>query len=365
MATDPNWSPDEALAFISSDSRQIAVAATAQGVHLVWSQASTLFHTWRVHGAWQKPIKVATGEQPTVAASADGMLVCAYANWFLGNREIYVTTWDGATWSLPQLASRTSGESSDAAICMGPDGKVHLIWADTTPGYSTIYYAVRETAAWRNMPIPHGQGSRPTIAANDKMVSVAWQGRLAGSDSGSYDILAASLRDGEWSLPDIVSDTPTVHSILPHIALNAEGHCHLVWQEARSGLFVIRQSDRWPNGWTEPVDVSDPTADARLAFTAPNSKGMFQFLWAEGALIKHRVRHGAPQGVWWPPEVACVTHTSLSELAGVISPTDDILHTVFCTYANGAGRQFYHVQRRTVDQKKVLLPFIASDTTRN
>lgn len=365
MAADPNWSPAEVLAFVSSDSRQIAVAATDQAVHLVWTQASTLFHAWRLNGVWHEPVKVATGEEPSLAASADGMLVCAYANWFLGNREIYVTTWNGAKWSLPQLASRTSGESSDAAICIGPDGKIHLVWADSTPGYSTIYYAVRESTAWKNVPIPNGKGSRPTIAVNDKAVFVAWQARLATSESGSYDILAASLRDGEWTLPDIVSDTPALHSVLPHIALNAEGHCHLVWQEARNGLFVIRQSDRWPNGWTAPVDVSDPTVDARLAYTAPNRIGLFQFLWAEGALIKHRVRPGAPQGAWWPSEVACVTQTSLSELVGVISPGDGVLHAVFCTYANGAGRQFYYAQRKAMERKKVFLPLIANEPTLN
>lgn len=362
MAADPNWSPAEVLAFVKPDGRQIAVAVTGQGVHLVWTEASTLFHTWRANGVWQEPAKVATGEEPTLAAWIDGKLVCAYANWFLGNREIYVATWNGATWSLPQLASRTSGESSHPAICAGPDGKIHLVWADSTPGYSTIYYAVRESSAWKNAPIPNGKGSRPAIAVNSKEVIVAWQSRLASSESGSYDILAASLRDKEWTLPDIVSDTPALHSILPHIAANAEGHCHLVWQEARDGLFVIRQSDRWPNGWSAPIDASDPTVDARLAFTAPNRIGLFQFLWSEGAHVKHRARSGAPQGAWWPSEVACEARIALSELAAVISPEDGLLHTVFCTYANGSGRLFYYTQRKAMERKKIFLPVIANET---
>ncbi len=359
MAADPNWSPAETLSFVDPNSRQIALAATGQGVHLVWSQASTLFHARRVEGVWQAPLKIAAGEQPSLAASVDGKLVCAYVNWFLGNREIYITIWNDTAWSLPQLASRTTGESSDPAACASADGRIHLTWADNTPGYSTIYYAVHESVGWKNAPIPNGKGSRPTIAVSGGEVFVAWQARLASSDSGTYDVLAASKGDEEWTLPDIVSDTPASHSVLPHIAVNPDGHCHLVWQEERDGLFVIRQSDRWPNGWTAPVDISNPGADARLAFTVPSRLGLFQFVWSEGAQIKHRVRPGAPQGAWWSPEVACDTCSGLSELVAAIFSTGGELHVVFGRYVSGIKRQFYYMQRRAVEPKKVLLPLIS------
>ncbi len=359
MAADPSWVPGEFLVFVNPDSRQIAVAATGQAVHLVWSQASTLYHAKRVEGAWQAPVRIAAGEQPSLTSSIDGTLFCAYSHWFLGNREIHVTTWDGARWSLPQLVSHTTGESSDPAICVGVDGKLHLVWADNTPGYSTVYYALRQSSAWVNAPVPHGNGSRPAIAANSQEVFVAWQSRLAGSESGSFDILAASRREGEWSLPDIVSDTPTVHSVLPHIAANSDGRCHLVWQEERGGLFVIRHSDRWPNGWSTPVDVSDPIRDARLAHALPNGLGLFQFVWSEGALIKHRVRPGEPQGAWWSPETACETCDSLSELVAAISGANGELHLVFSRYANGAGRQFHYTRRKAIERKKVLLPLVS------
>ena len=358
MAADPNWFPAEVLAFVDPDSRQIAVAATGQAVHLVWSRASTLFHAVRANGAWQAPVKVAAGEQPSLAVSADGTLVCACANWFLGNREIYVTKWNGSTWALPQLVSRTTGESSDPAICVGVDGRVHLVWADTTPGYSTIYYAVRESTTWVNAPVPNGKGSRPSVAANGKEVFVAWQSRLASSESGAYAVLAASRSDGEWTLPDIVSDAPALHAVFPHIAANSDSRCHLVWQEERDDLFVIRHCDRWPNGWSTPEDVSDPATDARLAFAAPNRLGLFQFLWSEGPLIRHRVRPGEPQSAWWSSEVACETCEALSELAAAISSPNGDLHVVFSRHVDGAGRQFYYTQRKAVERKKVLLPLV-------
>jgi hypothetical protein len=358
MATDPNWSPAEPLAFVEPGSRQIAIAASGQAVHLVWSQASTLFHAQRVDGTWRAPIRIAAGEQPSLAAAVDGTLFCAYANWFLGNREIYITIWDGVKWALPQPVSRTTGESSDPAICVGSNGGVHLVWSDSTPGYSTVYHGTRESAAWVNAPIPNGKGSRPTIAANGQEVFVAWQARLASSLSGSYDVLAASKRDGEWTLPVLVSDTPELHSILPHIAANPDGRCHMVWQEQRDDLYVVRHSDRWPNGWSEPVDVSDSTVDARLAFALPNRFGLFQFVWSECALIKHCVRPGEPQGAWWAPEVACEACDGLSELAATISPTSGELFAVFGRHTGRAEPQFYYTQRKALQRKKVLLPIV-------
>ena len=305
MAADQNWTPAESLSFPPSDSQQMAVAAAGDVVHLVWVQAKTLFHARRIQGAWQAPVKVAGGEQPALSAGADGTLYCVYANWFLGNRNIYLSTWANDKWSLSQVVSRTTGESSNPAVCVAPDGVLHVVWADTTPGYSTVYHGAKDAGGWTYAPIPNGKGSQPSLAANADGIFVAWQDRQASSATGAYEVLAASKRGNEWSLPAMVSDTRDAHSLLPCIAANGADRCHMVWQEERDELYVIRHSDLWPNGWETPVDVSDPAADARLGLGMANRHGLFQFVWAESGQLKHRVRAGEPQGSWWEPEIAC------------------------------------------------------------
>jgi hypothetical protein len=362
MAVDPNWSPVEDLAFVPPNSEQIAVAAAGGVVHLVWAQAKTLYHARRMNDAWTSPIKVAGGEQPALAATPDGGLYCAFANWFLGNREIYVATFAGEKWSLPELVSRTTGASSDPAICAGPDGTLHIVWADATPGYSVIYYSTRSGGAWVNAPIPNGKGSRPTVAANASTVYVAWQDRLAQSSAGAFDVLSSQRTGaGEWTLPDMVSDTLDLHSIIPRIGATAKGHCHLVWQEERGEIYVIRHSDRWPEGWAQPVDVSDPQADARLAFALPNKWGQFQFVWSEGSVLKHRVRPGEPQSEWKPVEVACEDCAGLSELAAAISDKGE-LHAVFVRYldAEPGVRRVQYVRRKSIERIKVMLPLVTN-----
>jgi hypothetical protein len=357
MPVDPNWSPVEDLAFVPANSEQITLAAALGALHLAWVQGKVIYHARRVEGAWSAPTKVAAGEQPSLAVTAEGHLYCAYANWFLGNRDIYVAALRGEKWDLPTLISRTTGESSNPALCAGPDGRLHLVWADTTPGYSVIYYGHYDGQNWPHAPIPNGKGSRPTVAATETTVHVAWQDRPASSETGSFDVFAGKrAASGEWTLPDMVSDTREAHSLLPHIAVNAQGMCHLAWQEEREGLYVIRHADLWPEGWALPVDISDPTQDARLAHALPNRLGQFQFIWSEGSALMHRVRPGEPMADWRPAEVACEACAGLSELAAAIAEKGE-LHAVFTRYTNGERHTFY-LRRKAIERQKIFMPIV-------
>ncbi len=100
MAADPNWTSSETLGFAAPGSQQMAVAAAGDTVHLVWVQSKTLYHSRWTAGAWQTPVRIAAGEQPALAVAADGSVYCAYANYFLGNRDIYFCTWSNGKWGL-------------------------------------------------------------------------------------------------------------------------------------------------------------------------------------------------------------------------------------------------------------------------
>lgn len=358
MASDPNWSAPQHLSFAGTGIQRVAMAAVGGVVHLVWTRDRTIFHATLAGGQWTPAARVATGDQPVLAASDAGALVCAYTNVFLGNREVYVVTWDGAKWSLPQPVSHTTGGSYDPCACVGSDGTIHLAWADTTPGESWIYYAARRNGVWTNAPIPNGKGSRPSIAAVGGEVSVAWQDRRAAT--GRYDILATSRPDAEWTLPHLISDAPEVHSLFGQIAASTRGHCHLIWQEERDQVFVIRHADRWATGWATPIDVSDPAVDARLARALPNRHGLFQFIWSEGAQLRHRVRPGEPNATWWEPELACEQCEDVGELAAALSPEDGQLHVVFTRFAANGARELFYLRRRAIERKKTFLPQISS-----
>ena len=144
MAPKGPWSSSEVLEVATAESREPAVAMLGETLHLVWNCNQQLYHAWRTADGWSQATPVAIGEQPVLAAAPDGQLHCLFVNQFARNYEIYHVWWDGARWSLPVNVSRTAGASSQPALAVGADGSLHAAWADTTPGYSVVYYGTRD-----------------------------------------------------------------------------------------------------------------------------------------------------------------------------------------------------------------------------
>lgn len=357
MSTEHPWSASSLVPTMSADSLEPALAVTADTIHAVWVSEKTLYHARRVDGQWQTPVRFANGEQPALAAGTDGSLHCAFSHWFLGNCEIYVARWAASGWSLPQLVSRTSGISTHPTLCVA-EGDAHITWADTTPGRSTIYYAQPQGVAWANAPIPNGAGSRPTLAiAPAGEIYAAWQDRLA--ETGCFEVLAAVYRNDAWGVPEIVSDNPTRHSLSPTLAVNAQGTCHLAWQEERNGRYVIRHVERLPGGWSLPVDISCPDNDARLSRIAAAAKGFLQMMWVEGAVLKHRARAAEHRALWWKEEVACADCVSVSDLAIASAPGSGELHALWSAYVDTDQRRLYHASRAPMIRHTVFIPIVA------
>ncbi len=358
MPAENPWSIATPIPNTPPDSHEPALAIVADVLHAVWVSNKALYHARYAEGRWTEPQRFANGEQPALAAGPGGTLHCVFSHQFLGNSEIYYARWDGVKWSLPQGVSRTSGASTHPAISVAPDGGTHIAWADTTPGESVIYYARPQGVAWAQAPIPNATGSRPAIALTPTgEIIVAWQSRLAGTDI--FEIVAA-VRQGEtWSLPEIVSDKPDCHSISPALAVNPQGSVHLIWQEARGSIYVIRHAERLPGGWSMPADISAPNRDARLPKLAAAPKGFLQAVWAEDAALKHRGRPAEPRALWWGEEVACPDCPGVSGLATAISPTTGELHAVWSAYQDLDQRRLCHAYRKPLIRHTVFIPIVS------
>lgn len=354
MMADTAWSTNRPVLDTPADGYQPTVAVVADNLHAVWKQDRALWHAWLTENGWSTPIKVAIGEHPALAVTPDGVLHCVFANWLLGNAEIYHARWSGTSWSLPEVVSRTSGVSMYPGVAADADGVLHAAWADTTSGRAAIYYGRWEDGGWENAPIPNGPGTRPSIAVTTEGdVMVAWQNRLL--DTGRFDVFSASLIENRWSLPDNVSDSAQRHSICPQLATNQAGACHLVWQEECDGAFRIRHADRRPNGWSAPAVVSPGEADCRAVRIAANQQGLMQVVWAEGQTLKHRARPGEYEAAWLAEEIASETCAGLAEVATAISPTGD-LQVLWSGYAQNEARQLFHLRRQGIFKHKVFLP---------
>lgn len=354
MTVNTAWTDSQLLQEAAADSCQPAAAVVAGIPHAIWKQDRALWHTCLSENGWATPTKIANGEHPALAVTPDGVLHCLFANWLLGNAEIYHAQWDGSRWSLPEVVSRTTGVSMYPVVAAGNDGVLHAAWADTTPGRAVIYYGRWADQAWENAPVPNGPGTWPSLAVTaEGDVYVAWQNRL--SDTGRFDVFCTSLVEDRWSLPDNVSDSANRHSIYPQLATNRTGACHLVWQEEQNGSFGIRHADRRPNGWSEPADVAPAENNCRAAHIVANRQGMIQAIWAEDQTLKHRIRPGEYDAPWQDAESAGDICAGLSETAAAISPAGD-LYVIWSGYTQGELRQLFHLRRERIFRHATFLP---------
>lgn len=355
------WSAIDAVAVATGDCHDPALAVTSDAVHLVWIRDRLIHHARCVDGMWQSPTRVASGEQPVLAAGPDGILHCLFANWFLGNCEIYHLTFNGARWSFPELVSRTPGVSRNAAMTLDGEAKGHIVWDDDTPGYHMIYAASRGQVAWLHAPVPNVTGTRPTVAITPSgELHVAWQEQVMAVEDGaviggSHQVLSCVLADGMWSLPELVSENRTAEAVAPVLAAGPGGDVHIVWQEQFEGRYLIKYAARLASSWSTSGPISDGEADARLPHVYADADGV-HVLWAEGAAIQHRTRASAIDAPWDDVETVAL-EPELSEMAAALGPSGDVF-VIWSAYEAIDRRCIRYTKRDRPTEHKIWMPVI-------
>jgi hypothetical protein len=274
-------------------------------------------------------------------------------NEFGGNYEIYYCRWNGSTWSLPRNVSNTSGVSSSPALAIAPDGMLHVVWADNTPGYNVIYHAYWNGTYWLNEPIPNALGGAPTIAVDmNGVVHVAWQDR--DTPSAPYEIYYSRWNGANWSLPENLSDSATEQSIIPNIAVDGSSEAHILWQERANNYYTIYYTWGRVGFWSIPERISEDEVDAYLpnAATAPGGNIIYAG-WDESTVILYRKRVKAYNSPWWQPTVVLSDTQGVSDLQLAVSANGG-LHAVWAKRV-AAGNWDVFYQRLSVE---LFLPIV-------
>ncbi len=79
---------------------------------------------------------------PAMAIDSSDALHVVWYDSTPGNDDLYYkrSTDGGATWTVSQRLTWTSGETRYPAIAADPDHNLHAVWCDDTPGNREIYY---------------------------------------------------------------------------------------------------------------------------------------------------------------------------------------------------------------------------------
>jgi len=134
-------------------------------------------------------------DNPSISCDKDADLHLVWNDHTPGNDEIYYmkSTNGGATWSAKRRLTWNPDDSVYPEIFCGDDGKLHLVWADYTPGDSEIFYrsSPDSGATWtaaERLTWNLGFSDRPGIGVfGTAKIHVVW----ADDSPGNYEIYYA------------------------------------------------------------------------------------------------------------------------------------------------------------------------------
>jgi len=314
------WGPLRLGTYQNPLSPQILVTRRNE-IHVFWEDQGAIYHARRLSdGAWQAPRRVVYGTGPSVALDSRGCVHMVFAQDVSGNFEVYYTTFgqDGAgrctgdRWSLPRNISHTSGPSYSPNLAVAPDGRLHVVWNDATPGEEVIYHATldRNRNVWVNRPLPSAWGKVPSIHFESSHVThVLWQGLNLYN---RYDIYHMQGKEGVWQLPENISDSRFSDSVGVRAVLDYRGEVHLVWQEETERGFRVYYATSEGGGWLWPTALSAPGAmDASIA---TSERGRYVHVsWTYGSTLWTRWR-GVETDQWSRPILLAQAYEQATQL---------------------------------------------------
>ena len=154
-----------------------------------------------------------------------------------------------------------------------------------------------------------------------------------------------------------MSDSAGVNSLLPKLIATKQGDVHLIWQEERDSLYHVFHSDRRPNGWSQPIDVSQIAADCRLVQIAANPLGYIHAAWSDVQTISLDVRPTTLDAPWHNPETASEECYEIDGLAMAVSNARTS-HIVWSALDQSDTRQLFYAQREQYPTHTVFLPIV-------
>jgi subtilisin family serine protease len=187
-------------------------------------------------GAWSAPVRIATntgGAGPSIARGPGGHLSIAFSTQATGNARIELATDATGSWVTSFATAGASATVDEApSIAVDASGHVDIAYQERTKGTGNVLirYLTNATGAWVKTLVTSGSTPRlqPRIG-----LTTAGVPRIAFwiQDSG---IRLAVLGGTTWTITAVPSDQ---YDSSPALAVDAQGHSHLLW--ARSVSYFI------------------------------------------------------------------------------------------------------------------------------
>ena len=252
LSANPDVQEDApSLAFADDGTTAWAAWTVSSGVE----RAGIVVSYWSDNG-WSLPqqvpgTRVLRGDEPFLAAGPDGVLWLAWIGHDGTDREVYVSDWDGTTWSQPEQVGRDDTEpiayDTHPRLAVGATGEVWLVWVSYEGSLDDQVHAsqwdgTNWSAQQRVSTVDDLPDTWPSVALDaDGRPWVAWQG--AAAEAAGKSRIYVSHWNGTssaWASEELASSPAglAADERQPKLAFDDEGQLHLSWTVvgARTGI---------------------------------------------------------------------------------------------------------------------------------
>jgi len=348
-------------------SRSPVIVSAGDGLHAVWEEGSTLYHSTGDGNTWTEPssIQIAEhGEYPAMAVDRDGRPHLVWTKLFEDRLQVFHSVWNGESWTPPQRIRETTERSGppDIAIALAVGQQIHVVWADHRDGQSLIYCAESDDGIhWSDTSwiLPRPTGTVPAVAVGDDgSVHVAWQDQ-SESDHDLNDVYYC-LRSpgGDWSqLAENVSHSPLSDSQRPDLVLDTDGQVHLVWEEGTNVVAHVLYASGSSGNWSTPLALSETPSAPPLPCIATDGHDLFVAWESDARILCRQWRAGT--GAWAAPIALAENESGVRDVSQWID-AEGFMHAVWTEKADGIWNIHYG---RQLDIQPTLTPTATTTPT--
>lgn len=232
----------------------------------------------------------------------------------------------GPAWRTPVDISAASGESAPAQVAVDPRGNAVVVWEQSNGNNIIVQVAVRAAGGtWQapvNLSAPGRDASDPQVAVDAQGNAVAvWRRR----DNADNAIVQGSVRaaGGSWQAP--VNLSAAGHTaVSPQVAVDPQGNAVAVWHRFKSErVLVVQCAVRAVGGsWQAPVELSasgqERSVVPQVAVGANgDAVAVWKYVGASSIIVKGAAR---PAGGPWQAPVDIAAAGAAGPLAIEVFP---------------------------------------------
>jgi BNR repeat-like domain len=356
-----DWGPAKRLTRNSGGSYAPAVAAYAGAVvHAVWYDSTPYNYeiyykrssdggaTWG--GAQRLTWNSGVSAAPAIAVDSGGAVQVVWSDNTPGNDEIYAkkSTDGGSTWSAAKRLTWNSGESDTPAMVIDSNDSIHVVWYDTTPGVSEIYYmrSVDGGTTWsaaKRLTWTSGSSGAPAIASGSGgVLFIVWEDYTPGNQ----EIYGLKSTNGgtSWSAVQRLTWTST-KSYSPAVALNSGNAVHVVWEDSMAGNSEIyyKRSTNGGTTWGAAKRLTWTSGNTSNAVIGAYANAVVHVVWYDEASGDYELyyKRSTNGGTTWSAGQRLTWNSGISSSPSIAVDSGGAVHLVWSDDTPGNPEVYY------------------------